>query len=150
MFLLAQTKIHLNCESGALFSYVTNMENYCKWFPGVVSVTSADKLDHATPGKAYEETLRIDGRDATLTIEVKRVVANTLFYTEGNLQPLLPAMEMKLADDVTTKATIFELSYFSRNDDLFGEKEIIHSVQEDLRLRSQQGLSNLKAIMERR
>ncbi len=51
MIELANTAITIFTPADVVFKYVSNMENYKHWFPGVVDIRSANTLDHGVVGK---------------------------------------------------------------------------------------------------
>lgn len=142
MILLAETSISIDGQTEQLFEYVTNMENYAEWFPGVLSITSHNNLPHGVQGKTYQERITMPEGEASLVIEVKASVRNKSFYTEGDLEPLLPAMRMEFAPDMQNK-TSFSLKYFSRNEKL-RDSELISNIKENLAARILIAARNLK------
>lgn len=130
MILLAETMITFDTPAEQLYEYVTNMENYGDWFPGVAAITSQNNLPHGAEGKTYQELIQMPGGEASLVIQVKQSNPNERFYTEGDLEPLLPAMEMEF-NSVNQGGTEFSLKYFSRNDEL-EDSEIITGIKENL------------------
>jgi hypothetical protein len=143
MILLTQKSALIQHNTVQLYSYLSNMENYGQWFPGVVNIQSANKQRHATIGKRYSETLIMPEGDVTLTIEVKQASTNTLFYTEGDLKPVFPAMKMEF-QDLGAAGTQFSLSYYSRNPELSDSHAMIKALRADLSLRIGQAMSKLQ------
>ena len=143
MILLAEKKMQIDQSSEHIFAYVTNMENYGDWFPGVVSVKSFNDLPHATVGKRYQELLVLPEGEVNLVIEVKDCEKNIRFYTEGDLTPLLPAMLMEFTSLAPDK-TEFNLRYFTRNTDLEPTDELIESLRLNLLGRIHDAETNLK------
>ena len=131
MILLAQTRIDISKSAEVLFAYATNMENYGKWFPGVVSISSHNDLPHGQLGKTYQELINMPEGEVSLIIEVKQSELNKTFYTEGNLEPLRPAMLMEF-EPTGQNTTLFNLQYFSRNEQLAGRSELLNSIKTNL------------------
>lgn len=148
MILLAEKDITFKQTAERLFPYLTNMENYGEWFPGVLAIESVDAQPHASVGKRYKETLTMPTGEATLLIEVKDSLLNTLLYTEGDLSPMLPAMKM-VFDENENQTTTFHLSYYSRNPELTEDDAIIKALRKDLSERLDVAARNLLGIMPR-
>lgn len=97
MHLLVEETVVLRRSAHKVFGYVSNMEKFGEWFPGVISITSPDSLAHGQPGKTYRETVFVPlkGR-RQITLEVREARAPHFFATEGRWLPLLPRMEISL------------------------------------------------------
>lgn len=81
---LAQGSVEIDRPVAETFAYVSNLENFPAWFPGVVSISSLDTLEHGQVGKRYRETVRMPfGRTGTIDIEVKEASAGERLRTEG-------------------------------------------------------------------
>jgi len=145
MILLAENISVLSVNVNRVFEFVTNMENYKKWFPGVLEIRSGNNLPHGKIGKTYIETLKFPEGIRELTIEVKKSVKNEIFKTEGDLQPLLPSMKMLFTDLGDDKCQ-FQLSYFCRNPDLKENDEFVNAIKQDLNERIGSAIKNLKSI----
>jgi len=147
MILLAQNIVVLHANVNHVFKFTTNMENYKKWFPGVLNIRSGNKLAHGQIGKQYIEILQFPQGNKTLTIEVKESIENKIFVTEGDLEPLLPKMEM-LFSVLENDSCQLHLNYVSRNSDLKEEDEFIVAIREDLSKRIKTATNKLKSIVE--
>ena len=147
MILLAQNNVTLHADLSKIFNYVTNMENYKEWFPGVVAIRSANDLKHSEVGKRYTENLKFPQGIMELTIEVKESIKNKSFATEGDLEPLLPGMSM-LFTDLGNERCQLNLSYYSRNSNLKKNDELIMAVRKDLSVRIKLATKMLKSIIE--
>jgi len=143
MILLAQTTVMLAMPVHQLFNYVTNMENYADWFPGVHHIGSKNNLAHGSIGKTYQETLSLPTGEAQLTIEVIQSEANSLFLTQGDLADVLPQMTMKFSVTGDNQCQM-QLSFHSRNQDLTQESELILALQQNLSERVVEGMQNLQ------
>lgn len=145
MILLAEKTITLNYAVAEAFYYLTNMENYGAWFPGVIQIESADQQAHATVGKRYQERLELPDGEVSLIIEVKECLSDAVFYTEGELHPLFPAMKMQFqsVDETTTQ---FHLSYYTRNPELTEGGELTRAFSQDLSARIEVAASNLAKL----
>lgn len=126
-----------------VYDYVTNMENYGDWFPGVVTIRSANEKPHCAVGKKYIETLHLPEGEAELVIEVDKCIQHQLYITKGDLPGLLPQMTMKFTT-LGDSECHFDLSYHSRNETLMGDSDLIGALREDLSRRARQALVNLQ------
>ncbi|MGH1541060.1 MAG: SRPBCC family protein [Arenicella sp.] len=148
MIELAKTTAVINTPIEKVFNYVSNMENYGHWFPGVVAVRSKNNLPHAAVGKTYVETLNIANSNYELTIEVVQCKTNSLFLTQGNLEGILPQMTARFCSDQESRCLI-TLQYHSRNTDLNEQSKDIVALRKDLTIRAKNGAIALKELLER-
>ncbi len=146
MILLASAEALIRCPVAQLYAYVTNMENYQQWFPGVISIVESNDLPHGHVGKQYRESLALPAGETQLTIEVKRAEVNGNFVTEGSLEPLLPMMTMGFRD-TSKKSCYFSLMYHSRNLELEAESPLVKALQQDLGDRITVAIDTLTGIV---
>ena len=147
MIELAKTSINIAAPIDSIFKYVTNMENYKHWFPGVIDIRSENNLSHGVVGKKYVEILSLPEGDAELKITVSLSEANKLFLTKGDLAGILPQMKVTFSVNEDRSCQV-NLQYHSRNPDLTPVSDIVIALREDLSIRADKGVSKLKAIME--
>lgn len=119
MHLLVEKTISVRRPVHEVFAYVSNMERFGEWFPGVVSITSSDGLPHGEAGKVYLETVRVPFRGKReIALQVREARAPHFFATEGNLRPLLPRMEISITatapDACTLSWRMFSRSHSTR------------------------------------
>jgi hypothetical protein len=146
--LLADETVSIASPISTVFAFLSNHENYRRWYPGVLAVTSADGLPSETVGKVYQETLRLpSGRHRIFDIRVVESRAPALFMTEGALAPLHPRMEMRLTAR-SPQDTVLNVKFFSRSQSLLGRFVIGALVRRVVRRQSQAGLRKLKALLE--
>ncbi|NTS77038.1 SRPBCC family protein [Catenovulum sp. SM1970] len=143
MIELAKVETQINAPVNVVYSYMTNMENYGNWFPGVVDIKSVDKQDHLAIGKRYQEALIIAGQNVALNIEVVEAERNKAFITQGDLAGLLPQMTMTFEQN-NTNCTV-RLQYHSRNLDFAANDDLSH-IQADLTSRATTAMENLNHI----
>ncbi len=148
MIELAQGTTIINAKVETVFKYVSNMENYKTWFPGVVEVRSFNELAHGTQGKQYQEILNLNGEQGQLIIEVKQCKPNELFLTQGNLPGILPQMTIRFLATQDNACEI-NLQYHGRASELAQNKNLQEMLQQDLHIRTQKGLAQLKQLMEK-
>jgi len=149
MIELAKSSISISAPVDAVFKYVSNMENYKEWFPGVVDIRSANDMAHGLVGKQYVEMLSLPSGDAELVIEVDQCDVNRLFLTKGNLPGVLPQMKVTFSVNEEDVCEV-NLQYHSRNPELTAASDIGMALREDLSIRANKGVAKLKAIMEKR
>jgi len=149
MIELAKTSITIAARIDTVFEYVSNMENYKHWFPGVVDIKSANNLTHGEVGKKYVEILSLPSGAVELEIEVDQCDINHLFLTKGNLTGILPQMKVTFFVN-EEKSCEVNLQYHSRNPELTPTSDIVIALREDLSIRANKGVAHLKAIMEQR
>lgn len=131
-----------------VFAFLSNHENYIRWYPGVVAVRSVDRLSPGTVGKLYSETLRLpSGRQRTFDIKVIESRTPELFITEGTLAPIFPRMEIRLAVK-SAEETVLNLKFFSRHQSALGRLMIRTFVSRAVQRQTRRGLSRLKPLLE--
>jgi len=131
-----------------VFGFLSDHENYIRWFPGVVSVTSHDDLPHGAVGKIYSEALRMPtGRTRTISIEVLESQPPTLFVMQADFALLHPRTEIRLRSE-TPDETVVNWKFFSRSQSAIGRLLIGTLVRKSLARRSEMGLLELKRILE--
>ena len=95
MTLLAESSVDIACPIEHAFAFAADLENFPRWFPGVIDVASADALPPATVGKHYREEVAMPLRGRrSVSIRVVEAAAPRHLATEGALPLLLPRMEM--------------------------------------------------------
>lgn len=133
-----------------VFEFLSNHENYVRWFPGVITIESVDNLPHGTVGKIYNETLRLPtGRNRQIAIEVVESRSPGLFITEGAFAPVHPRMEVRLSE-ASAEQTVLSWRFLSRSQSIIGRFLIGILVKKTLARQSEIGLLRLKNILEDR
>lgn len=148
MHLLAEASIHIQRPALEVFQYVSNMERFGEWFPGVTAIQSSNALPHGQPGKEYLETAYVPLRgNRKIKVLVREVRGHQFFATEGRFPPLLPRMEITLDD---TGASTCDLTYrvFSRSNSLITQYTVILIARRVMRKRAALGVATLKRRME--
>jgi hypothetical protein len=56
VYLLAERTEDMGCPAAAAYRYATNLEHFGDWFPGVLSIVSANDHPHGEVGKEYAES----------------------------------------------------------------------------------------------
>lgn len=149
MIELAKAQVRISTSPEDVFHYVSNMENYGQWFPGVVAIRAKNKLPHATVGKTYVETLNLPDGEHALTIEVVQCRSDRLFLTQGDLPGVLPQMTVTLSPQ-EANTCLLTVEYHSRNTDLTDTSDLVVALRRDLADRAQTGVIRLKEILESR
>ena len=148
MHLLTEKTVDIQRPALAVFAYVTNMENFGEWFPGVIAIRSANALPHGQPGKQYLETVSVPLRGTRkITVEVREVRGQRFFATEGRFPPLMPRMELTL-DAKGENACTFTYRVFSRSDSLIARYTLLPLARRVMGQRAAEGVAALKRRLE--
>lgn len=146
--LLARGAVEIHRPVHETWAYVSNLENFPAWFPGVAAVRSLDTLEHAQVGKRYRETLRLPfGRSDMIDIEVKEVRAGEHLLTEGGVV-VLARMTMELAA-IADGTTCFAWQMVSRNERWWFRRLLLPLLRRVMARRAREGLRRLRANLER-
>jgi len=131
-----------------VFNFLSNHENYARWFPDVVSITSVNDLPHGSVGKVYSELLKLPaGRSRNITIEVVESRSPAVFITEGNFPPLHPRMEVRLFEK-SARESILNWKFYSRSQSAFGRLIVGALIKKSVVKQSERGLKRLKIFLE--
>lgn len=148
MHLLVEKTMKVHCPAQQAFGYVSDMEKFGEWFPGVIDITSLDGLPCGQPGKTYIETVSVplQGR-RQITLQVSESRSPQFFATEGRSLPLLPRMEISL--DATAPGTcMLTWRMFSRSRSARVRYLLLPLARWVLRQRAARGLAALKGRLE--
>lgn len=148
MPVLTEQSIVIVKDVDAVFDYVVNMENYAQWFPGVLSVKSADSLPSGSPEKTYEEVAKdpIKG-PVRFNIKVKEARRNQFFVTEGSYVPLLPKMTV-VFQKINFNETRLDWKMESRNNSWLFKLTLLPVAKHLISKRAKLGLIALKRNLE--
>ena len=150
MKLLAEQSVAVRCDVRTAFDYISNMENFSQWFPGVRSITPADSLQPIEPGKEYVEVVATPtGEERQVLVRVRQVESDRLFVTEGEYPPLLPRMEILLRAE-RADACVITWRMLSRNDAPEAEISWLPVARRTIQERAELGVAQLKMRLERR
>jgi uncharacterized protein YndB with AHSA1/START domain len=146
--LLVDKALSINSPIATVFAFLSNHENYIRWFPGVVAIASHDQLPHGTVGKVYHETLKLPtGRNRTITIEVLESQPPVMFVMEADFAPLHPRTEIRLAKQ-SADETILTWRFLSRSQSSIARFLIRSLVKKMVVRQSGVGMRQLKIILE--
>lgn len=148
MHLLAQEHIHINRPATVVFDYVADMEHFGEWFPGVLAIVAAKGGPHGKVGKEYFETVVLPLRGLReIRLVVREAEAGRLFVTEGELQPLMPRMEVRFQE---RSGNVCELAWcmLSRNDSMLFRWTLLPLARWVVGKRARAGLARLKRHLE--
>ena len=145
MIELASASTVIATPVNRVFAFVTDMENYRLWFPGVVEIRSKNNLAHGVVGKQYTEILAIENAESELTIEVYESDINQRFVTKGDLAGILPQMTVEFSANADHHCRL-GIKYHSLS--LTERSEDIIALKRDLAGRLKKGINNLKNILE--
>jgi len=146
--LLAQGEVVVRRPQNETFAYVTNLENFPAWFPGVADVRSFDDSPHGRVGKRYRELLRMPfGRTSTIDIEVKEVRAGEHLLTEGD--GVVQARMTVAFSALSAEATKVEWRMSTRNERWWFRLFILPLLRRVMGGRARAGLRRLRENLER-
>ena len=148
MYLISESTIGIELPSLQVFEYISNMENFAQWFPGVVSIKSVDQKGHGEVGKKYLESVTVPLRGKqNIELSVVESIPGKLFCTIGEFKPLLPKMKIELLD---LKDGGCELSWrmYSRNDSKLVHFLVLPLAKRIMQNRAGLGVVRLKRKLE--
>ena len=148
MQLLAEESVRIQRSVLDVFTYVSNMERFGEWFPGVIAIASSNALQHGQAGKQYLETVSVPFRGTRkITLEVREVRGHQFFATEGRFPPLMPRMEITLLE---AEANSCELTWriFSRSNNPITRYMVLPLARRVMGKRAAVGVAALKKRME--
>lgn len=150
MQLLTEQTTTVVRSAGAAYQYATNLEHFAEWFPGVLSIESANTLEHGQRGKEYLETIAapLKGK-RKIKICVKEAEFGKVFITEGEFPPLMPRMEIRFQATGAESCSV-TWKMFSRNDSFLFNATLLHLFRSVLRKRAAVGIKRLQKILEKR
>lgn len=134
----------------ATYQYATNLENFAEWFPGVLSIESANTLEHGQRGKEYLETIAapLSGK-RKIKICVKEAEFGKVFMTEGEFPPLMPRMEILFQATGADSCSV-TWRMLSRNDSFLFKATLLHLFKSVLHKRAAVGIKRLQQNLEKR
>lgn len=145
---LVQKSLPIGSPIATVFGFMSNHENYARWFPGVVAIRSPDDLPHGTVGKIYDETLALPaGRLRTISIQVLESHAPVSFVMQADFAPLHPRTEIRLVEK-SADETILNWTFVSRSQSTIGRFLLRALARKPLERRSAAGLRKLKKLLE--
>lgn len=145
--LLAQGSVEIRRSCHDVFAYVSNLENFSAWFPGVASIRALDALDHGQVGKRYRETLRMPfGRTGTIDIEVKEARPGARLTTEGG-----GVVAARMSVDfvaLSVDETRIDWRMVSRNQRWWFRWLVVPLLRRVMRVRAREGLRRLRENLD--
>lgn len=148
MQLLAEAIIHIKRPVPDVFNYVTDMERFAEWFPGVLSIESANHHRHGQVGKEYLETVSLPLRgEKKIRLIVREAEAGRRFVTEGKLSPLMPRMEVTFSP-VGVASCQLTWRMYSRNEGKLVRIALLPLLRRLMRKRAAAGVRRLKRRLE--
>ncbi|MEV0685342.1 SRPBCC family protein [Nocardia sp. NPDC050378] len=146
MHLLADSETTLPCSIMAVFTYVADLENFARWFPGVEAVTAADELPPGVVGKHYLERGTLPtGRTVAISLRVLEACPPVRLVTERDLALLLPCMELDL-EGVDAENCVIRWRMYSRQRNRLLRWTLLPMAARTIRRRAQAGLRNLTLL----
>ena len=148
MQLVTEQTITIARSVEAAYQYATNLENFAEWFPGVLSIESANTLEHAQRGKEYLETVAAPFRGKRkIKISVKDAQSNKVFVTEGEFSPLMPRMEIIFQATGSDSCGV-TWRMFSRNDSFLFKITLLYLFKSVMYKRAAIGIRRLQKKLE--
>lgn len=148
MYLIAEDSVSIDRGNAEVFHYVSNLENFGNWFPGVISIASGNDLRHGEIGKQYMETVAIPFRGKRgITIAVVKSEMNRFIATEGLFPPVMPRMEIELKDADDGSCHVVWRMY-SRNQGMLFRIMLLPLAKLVMQKRARLGVKRLKQILE--
>lgn len=147
MKLLAQEKIDINANAADVFSFISDLENFGRWFPGVVDIQSEQRNADNVVGKTYIETVKIPvtGKQK-IHITVKEREEHFI-ATEGRFKPLMPRMEMRV-EPIDDSRCHMSWSMFSRNESAVFSWVVLPIFRWVMNKRAKVAVGQLKGMLE--
>lgn len=148
MYLLAEETIRIERPVSQVFAYVTDMERFGEWFPGVLRIESSNALAHGEADKEYLETVSVPLRGTRkIRITVREAQAGRRFVTEGKFPPLMPRMEVEFSERGPGACSI-TWRMFSRNASPLLGLTLLPLARRVMRKRAAEGVKELKRRLE--
>lgn len=153
--IIAKSEIQIDLPIAHVFDYVSDMRNFSQWFPGVNTIEAVGAAERPinegiTEGlqQRYLEKVRIPGKGlVSVNLVVSEWQKPFLFQTQGDLEPLLPQMSIKLSDR-DQGSTHLEWKMVSRNSRRSFRWLLLPIIQLIMQQRADQGMRNLKLELE--
>ena len=145
---LAQGSVEIARPLHETFAYVSNMENFPTWFPGVATMRALDTLEHGQVGKRYRETVHMPfGRTGAIDIEVKEAREDEHLLTEGG--GFVLARVSVAFTPLSSDTTRVEWRMVSRNQRWWFRWLVLPLLRRVMRGRAREGLRKLRENLER-
>jgi len=130
------------------YEYACDLENFGRWFPGVIEIVAEDDLDLTTTGKSYLEAVSIPLRGSNkVRILVKEAQRSSIFITQGSLRPLLPRMEIRFNAIEPTGCRV-NWRMYSQSKSVLVRVTLIPIARRIMRARAKGGMARLKLNLE--
>ncbi len=148
MYLLAEKKVLIERDAAEVFAFAADLENFAKWFPGVMAIMSGDGRPFNEVGKSYTEFVRLPfARRAAVTVRVRQCRNNEFIATEGNFKPLFPRMEMEFHQVASGTRVTWRMH--SRARGLVTRRVLIPVARRIMNRRADSAMAELKMKLER-
>jgi uncharacterized membrane protein len=145
--LLAEGTVEIGRSCDDAYAYVSNLENFPAWFPGVAAMRALDATAHGSVGKRYRETVHLPfGRTTTIDIEVKEAQPGAHLVTEGQ-GLLLPCMRVQFTA-LSGARTRIDWRMVSRNHAWWFRRLAAPLLRAVLGRRARRGLRQLRLNLE--
>jgi len=146
--LISEVEISIDRINTDVFNYVSNMENFGAWFPGVISIISNNEKPHGIVGKKYLETVKVPLAGLKeIPISVVDSKQGEFFVTEGDFSPLFPRMEVdiKRINNISSKIS---WRMYSRNNNRMIKILLLPLAKSVMQKRAKIAINRLKVTLE--
>lgn len=148
MHLLAEQTVNIKRPVPEVFAFVTDMERFGDWFPGVIGIESTNRQTHGQVGKEYRETVAVPFRGRRkISIVVRESRPDRFFATEGKFPPLMPRMEVEFAAGERDSCNLTWRMY-SRNRSVVFRLTLLPIARRVMRKRAAAGMKRLRAVLD--
>lgn len=148
MILLAKTETKIQSSAQEAYQLLVNMERFGEWFPDVITIKSVNELAHGEVGKTYLETVSIPLiGNRKIKLRVAEAIRNQRIVTEGNLIPILPRMDIFIAE-LNEHEILVKWSMFSRSPNKLVQLLLLPSVKRLMQQRADIASVRLKQLLE--
>jgi NADPH:quinone reductase-like Zn-dependent oxidoreductase/uncharacterized protein YndB with AHSA1/START domain len=148
MVLVTRCAVRIERPPEEVWRFVADLENYPRYFPGIVEMRSADDLPPGSPGKRYAEVARVPLRgEERIAVELVEAVPGERLAFVADLAPVRPRFDLRLRD-VGDGHTELRWSCRARNEALWVRASVLPLMARVLAGRAAVGLENLKRLLE--
>jgi carbon monoxide dehydrogenase subunit G len=148
MRLLAASECLIHRPVNEAFTYASNLENFARWFPGVVAIRSQNDLPHGQVGKQYLETVKLPLRGKReVLITVTESQHNLRLVTEGEMPPVFPRMEISFASHGAGHTRV-DWRMHSRSQSPVVRVLLLPLARRLMQQRAESGVRRLKRLLE--
>jgi hypothetical protein len=148
MIPIFETTIDIERSVADVFLWVRDLENYPRWFPGIVDMASADDLPKGQPGKWYGQVDRLFGLiERPLAVQLVECAENWSIAFHVIAPPVFPCVEIRTrACSPTATRVTWRLG--ARSHDLITRRFGVRLLRPGAARRAPLALRRLKELLE--